>query len=123
MDDAHAALAAELTALYLPFHRRRRKGELRLASAQGRGRCGSTSRGPLTVGEAARDRRRVPVWLGDAGQAHLAREQQVLDVERLAAAAGAMSAADAAVSSPACAPCRASWTARTKDDDDGEYPL
>lgn len=76
--------------------------------------------GPLTVGEAAqhldraqsvvseivdrleakgllerlrdaRDRRRVLVWLSEAGQAHLAREQQVLDVERLAAAAAALS--------------------------------
>jgi DNA-binding MarR family transcriptional regulator len=121
--DLGATFTELYAAVYLRFHRRRGKGGPRLTARQWAILQHLALSGPLTVGECARhldraqsvvseivdgleghrllermrdarDRRRVLVWLSDAGQRYLARERQVLDVDRLAGVAARMSAAD-----------------------------
>jgi len=116
-----AARFTELfSAVYLRFHRRTTRRAERVTAQQWGVLQHLSLTGPLTVGECARhlgraqsvvselidgleargllerlrdarDRRRVLVWLTDEAHAFVAREQQVLDHERLAAAAGQLS--------------------------------
>ena len=110
-------------ATYLRFHRRRKKQDPGLTSQQWAVLQHLTLTGPLTVGECARhleraqsvvseiidgmekrgvlermrdarDRRKVLVWLSDAGQLALQKEQQVLDPELLMRAASTLSASE-----------------------------
>jgi DNA-binding MarR family transcriptional regulator len=124
MDDAEAMreFAELFKATYLRFHRRRQR-DAAYTGQQWAVLTHLALTGPLTVGECAqhleraqsvvseiidgmekrgllermrdaRDRRRVLVWLSEAGQRALEKEQQVLDAELLARAASALTASE-----------------------------
>jgi DNA-binding MarR family transcriptional regulator len=109
--------------VYLRFHRRRRKSDARMTSQQWAVLQHLALAGPLTIGECtqhlgraqsvvseivdgleakgllermrdSRDKRRVLVWLTDEAHQVIARERQVLDLERLARVALRLSSAE-----------------------------
>jgi DNA-binding MarR family transcriptional regulator len=117
-------LASDFTDLfsqvYLRFHRRRGKRDVRMTAQQWSVLQHLAMAGPLTIGECTqhlgraqsvvseivdgleskgllermrdtRDKRRVLVWLTDEAHAVIARERQVLDLERLARVAAKLS--------------------------------
>jgi len=110
-------------ATYLRFHRCRRQRDVAFTSQQWAVLTHLALSGPLTIGECsrhleraqsvvseivdgmeakgllermrdARDRRRVLVWLSEAGQIALQSEQQVLDRERLQSATSGLTPAE-----------------------------
>ncbi len=121
--DVATEFAELFKATYLRFHRRRRRRDVAFTSQQWAVLTHLALTGPLTVGECARhleraqsvvseiidgmeakgllermrdarDRRRVLVWLSEAGQSALQNEQQVLDRERLQSATSGLTAAE-----------------------------